>query len=413
MKKNIILLAIIFLPFMSISQDDKGVVSTKLYGFVKNDMFWDSRQTVSAREGHFLLFPATILKDADGNDINAVPNFNFLAVQTRVGIKITGAEALNAKVTGVVEGDFFAQANDNINLLRLRHAYFKLNWTSTELMIGQYWIPMFVTACFPGTISFNTGVPFQPFGRNPQIRLTQNFGSFKFIAIANSQRDYSSRGPAGTTGSYLRNSSIPEFSGQLHFDLKNNDGKTVFLTGTGVSYKSIVPEIKTDSNFATTADVSGYNAFAFMKISLPVFTLKMQGIYGQNIPDVLSIGGFGVASVDSAKMYKTYTSLNTLSFWADISTNINKVEIGVFGGYSQNMGAEKDIIGEIYGLGTSIESIYRISPRISLKVNKLKFALEGEYTSMKYGSAFSAKGLPTDLTEVSNIRVLFAAYYSF
>lgn len=413
MRKSLFLLVVVLLPFISMAQDEEQKINTKFYGFVKNDMFWDSRQTVSAREGHYLLFPSNVLEDADGNDINDVSSFNFLAIQSRVGVKITGANAFKAKVTGVVEGDFFAQANDNINLLRLRHAYFKLNWTSTELLIGQYWIPMFVTGCFPGTVSFNTGVPFQPFGRNPQVRLTQKFGGFKFIAIANSQRDYSSRGPAGVTGTYLRNSSIPELSGQLHFNVNNKDGKSVFLTGVGASYKSIVPEIATSAGFATTTEVSGYNAFAFMKVTLPFVTVKMEGIYGQNIPDVLSIGGFGVASVDSAKMYKTYTPLNTMSAWADISTTLNRVEIGVFGGYSQNLGADADIIGEIYGLGTNIESLFRVSPRISIKYDKVKFAFETEYTSANYGASYSSTGVPTDITEVNNLRLLFSAYYFF
>ncbi len=42
----------------------------KVAGLVKTDFFFDSRQTVSAREGHFLLFPAAHNYDLDGSDIN-------------------------------------------------------------------------------------------------------------------------------------------------------------------------------------------------------------------------------------------------------------------------------------------------------------------------------------------------------
>ena len=395
------------------AQEDKKKIKPTLYGFVKNDMFWDSRQTVSAREGHFLLFPANVNLDNAGNDINDVSSFNFLALQSRIGVKVSGAKAFKADISGKIEGDFFAQANANINLFRLRHAYIKMNWTSTELLIGQYWIPMFVTGCFPGTISFNTGVPFQPFGRNPQIRLSQNLGPFKIIAIANSQRDYSSRGPAGVTGTYLRNSSIPEFSGQLHFNLKNKDAGTEFLTGVGASYKSIVPQIETDSSFATTEAVSGFNGIAFLKIQVPHFCVKLEGVYGQNIPDVLSIGGFGVSYLNLATGHEKYSPINTMSFWGDISTTFNKFEFGIFGGFTQNLGATEAIIGDIYGLGTNIESMYRISPRIAVKHNKVKFAIEGEYTATNYGGSFDTNAIPTELTEVSNIRVLFAAYYFF
>ncbi|MBN2663962.1 MAG: hypothetical protein JXR68_09965 [Bacteroidales bacterium] len=413
MKKILILLFVTLFPILVFSQNTNPKIEKNIYGFIKNDMFWDSRQTVNAREGHFLLFPSAVSLDADGKDINAVSNFNFLSIQSRVGLKVTGGEALNAKITGIIEADFFGQANDNINLLRLRHAYFKMNWKSTELLFGQYWVPMFITGCFPGTVSFNTGVPFQPFGRNPQVRFTQKIGNFHFVAIANSQRDYVSRGAAGVTGTYLRNSSIPEFSGQLFFYNNNVDKKTEFLIGGGASYKSIVPEIVTASNYVTAESVDGFNAIAFMKIKLSSFTFKTEGIYGQNIPDVLSIGGFGVASIDTVKGYKTYSPLNTMSAWTDLSLELGNFEIGAFGGYSKILGANKEIIGDIYGLGTNIESIYRVSPRITYKVNSVKFAFETEYTVANYGSSRDNFGIPTNLTKATNLRFLFAAYYFF
>ena len=135
-------------------------------GFVKNDFFLDTRQTVSSREGHFLLWPDTENLDANHKDINTGYNLNMLAIQSRLTGKITGPDAFGAKTSGVIEGDFFAQANDNINLFRLRHAFLKLNWSHAEVLTGQYWNPLFVTECFPGTVSFNTGAPLQSFSYN-------------------------------------------------------------------------------------------------------------------------------------------------------------------------------------------------------------------------------------------------------
>ena len=412
MKKSLIILIVTLIPILGFSQDgDKKEkkINLKLSGFVKSDFFWDSRQTVSAREGHFLLFPAAVSKDLDGNDINAKSNLNFLSIQSRLSLGISGPDVLNAKLSAKIEGDFFAQANDNINLLRLRHAYVKMNWENTEILFGQYWIPMFVTGCFPGTVSFNTGVPFQPFGRNPQIRFTQKFGPMKFLAIASMQRDYTSRGPAGVTGNYLRNSSMPELSGQLHF----GNGKSI-LAGIGGGYKQIVPQIETAAGFATDEIVSSFSSIAFLKIKTSPVTIKMEGIYGQNMPDVLSIGGFAVTEeIDAAREIVGYTALTTMSAWVDIHTNGKNVQFGIFGGYTQNLGSEKDVVGDIYGLGTNIESVYRISPRIIYNVGPARFALETEYTAARYGSLNDVKGVPVTLTEANNLRLLFAVYYFF
>jgi len=420
MKRN--LLIVICLLFAIVSQAQvaekqvKNKLKLKFYGFVKSDYFWDTRQTVSAREGHFLLFPSPVDKDPDGVDINSSSNFNFLSIQTRVGASASGLRALNADISAKVEGDFFGQLNPNVNLLRLRLAYVNIDWGNTELRFGQDWIPMFVTDCFPGTVSFNTGSPIQPFGRNPQIKFTQHFGKFKMIAVAMAQRDYASR-VAVPSGVYLRNSATPEFSLQFHYKSVNKEEGTAFVSGIGASYKTIKPQIETGTGYSTDEVVGGMNAIAFMKVQAKKFTVKVEGIYGENIPDVLSIGGFVISdSVNMQKGYVEYSPIKTMSVWTDIHTNGKKWQFGVFAGYTQNMGAKKDMfspVAPVYGLGTNIADLYRISPRAIFNAGKLRLALEFEYTVANYGSTRDAKGMPTTLTSANNLRSLFAVYYFF
>lgn len=407
---KIFILFLIILPIFAFAQDEnQKKTEIKFYGFVKNDFFFDSRQTVSAREGHFLLFPTPYSPDSEGKDINASPEFNFLSIQSRLGVSLSGPQVLGAKSSAVIEGDFFAQANDNINLLRLRHAFIKLNWEKTELLMGQYWIPMFVTDAFPGTISFNTGSPIQPFGRNPQIRLTHKAGPLKFIAVASSQRDYSSRGAAGVSSEYLRDSGLPEFNAQIHFSSSKS-----FVAGAGGAYKQIVPQLVTPQGYATTQTVEGFNAIAFFKLTTKAFTLKMEGIMGQNIPDVLSIGGFAVTdSVDLIKGYVEYSPLTTLSAWTDISSNGEKWQVGVFAGYTQNLGASKTVVGSVYGMATNIQSLYRVSPRVTYKSGDFKFAFEIEHTSAAYGASSNQFAVPVDIKSTANTRFLIATYYTF
>jgi hypothetical protein len=137
--------------------------------------------------------------DKAGQDINAAANFNILSVQTRLAGKVTGPDALGAKTSGLIEGEFFGTADGDTNGFRLRHAYVKLNWKKSELMIGQFWHAMFITDCYPDVVSFNTGAPFQPFSRTPQVRFTQAFGKLSLIATALSQRDFASNGPEGVS----------------------------------------------------------------------------------------------------------------------------------------------------------------------------------------------------------------------
>lgn len=395
--------------FMGFAQENETINKQifDLSGYVKNDLFWDTRQTVAAREGHFLLWPSTVNEDANGKDINAVPNFNYLSLQSRLSFSWKGTEALGAKVSAKIESDFFAQNNENINLFRLRHAYVKMNWENTELLVGQYWIPMFTTDCFPGTVSFNTGTPFNPFGRNPQIRLSHKLGDIKLVAVANAQRDYSSRGPAGTSGQYLRNSFMPEFTGIINYKTDN------FVSSIGGAFKQIVPQLVTDQGLATDEGMLSYSAFAFLKLKTTGVTFKLKGIYGQNTPDYLNISGFAVTDYDIATGYQEYEPLSNFSAWTDISTNGKEWQVGLFGGYTESLGTKSDIVGNIYGLGTNIASLYRVSPRLVYNTGKLRFASELEYTVANYGTTFDAKNVALTTEDVSNFRVLFGVYYFF
>ena len=153
--------------------------------------------------------------DKNGDDINAASSFNMLSIQTRLMGKITGPEAFGAKTSGLIEGEFFGTSDGDTNGFRLRHGYVKLNWATSELIIGQFWHPMFITESFPEVVSFNTGVPFQPFNRSPQIRFTQQFGAWSVAATALAQRDFLSNGPDGASSTYARNAAVPEFNLKL------------------------------------------------------------------------------------------------------------------------------------------------------------------------------------------------------
>ena len=63
------------------SDDTKQDFGIDFHGFVKTDMMFDSRQNVTIREGHFLLYPAPELMDTEGEDINETPNLDRIAAR--------------------------------------------------------------------------------------------------------------------------------------------------------------------------------------------------------------------------------------------------------------------------------------------------------------------------------------------
>jgi hypothetical protein len=421
MKKSLLLLVFtVILSATTIAQDEKSF-GIKFSGFVKTDIYWDSRQTISVREGQFLLYPANENLDPDGNDINAKSSFNMVSIQTRLRGTITGPDALGAKTSGVIEGAFFGNINSDINGFRLRLAYIQLDWKKTQLLVGQYWHPAFVTYCFPGTISFNTGVPFVPFTRNPQIRVTQKLGKFNLIATALSQVDFLSDGPIGPNARYLRNTAVPALNLRFEYRNINTTDDKEFLIGASVNYKMLLPRLQTDSGYKTSNTVGSISETFYLKLKYPKVTFKLQGVYAQDAYNWTMIGGYAVESItDPMKDFRDYTPITTASAWLDVHSNGKKWQVGVLTGYAQNLGASEDIIGPNYQRGRDIAYVYRIAPRFVYNSGRFRIAPEVEYTVAAYATEdangvlnIDSKGVVTDSKEIGNLRFLLGVYLFF
>jgi hypothetical protein len=406
-------LIVLIFTSTSFSQDkQESKWGINFSGFVKSDFIFDSRQTVNAREGHFLFFPQPELLDKNNSDINAKPNFNILSIQTRLNGKITGPDAFGAKSSAMIEAEFFGTSDADVNGFRLRHAIVNFDWEKTSVMAGQFWHPMFVTDVFPGTVSFNTGSPFQPFTRNPQIRLTQKLSKdFSAILAAYSERDFQDYGPSGQSSLYLRNSVIPG----LHLQFQYKSDK--FILGAGGDYKSLTPRIVTTKNVVTDEKVKSLAVEGYTKIILDPITIKLEGIWGKNLANMFMLGGYAVKTIDTINGFETYSPVNIFSFWGDISGG-KEIELGVFAGYTKNLGADDNLYSAssqyYYSRGYNIDGLFRVSPRILFNSGKARIAAELEYTSAMYGTPNADnKGKVENTKAISNVRGLLAFYYFF
>jgi hypothetical protein len=396
--------------------DKDKVFGVSFSGYVKNDFYYDTRQVVSAREGHLLMWPTSPLLDPNGVDINDHGSFHFLAIQTRLTAKISGPDALGAKTSGMFEGEFFGHSDADINGFRLRHAIIKLNWEKAELMTGQFWHPMFVLECFPGTVSFNTGIGFQPFSRNPQIRYSYKVGNIKIAATAFGERDFTSRNIAGIASTnYIRFAEMPAVNFHFNYGVADKEKETAFNTGFTVNYKTIQPSLTTATGFVTDQKVSSLSGSFYLNKKFKPLNIKLSAVYSENGCEMFIPGGYAVLdTVNTATADVSYIPTRTAAGWIDISTTGKVWQFGVFAGYNKNFGAAKEIIGNPGGLATNIEHLYRVSPRVNYFAGKFQVGAEVEYTVAGYGDGtYDANGIPLNAEEVANLRFLLGVYYHF
>ena len=392
----------------------------KMSGFIDPQFWMDTREVVSAREEQMLFYPAPKKLDADGNDINAQPSNNALAITARIGMKIGAPDLLNAKISGYLEGDFTGATNDGINMLRLRHAYLNMRWEKSNLLLGQYWHPMVAHEVMPGTRPLNMGIPFHPYSRYVQARYTQYLGGLELNGIAAFQLDNKAVGPDGGSTAYLRNSCIPELNAQLCYRTDN------LLLGAMFNYVLLQPRTSVDiyfphngtdgkETYKTDTKIGSTAVSVFGKLNVSELSIRFQGIYGDNLVEQGLMGGY--IEKPNVEKYE-YSNFGTTTFWVDLGRTKGVCRPGLFAGYGRNnnFGDEIESYATVYGRGFDIEYVWRVQPRVGFYPSDyLNFFAEVEYTNAAYGKKIEDAGkyhYESDYN-VGNYRFIVAAVLNF
>ena len=439
MKKLFFLLLLLCVK-NAFNQEIKSKETTlEFYGFVRFESFFDSYKGLNAGNELFFVAPLYAGVDANGKHINQTPTYNFSSMATRVGVRISGPVIFNAKTSANIETDFAGDLGNNPALFRVRQANTVFTWTKSSLLVGQTWHPFWSGKVFPTVAGLNTGSPFQPFNRSPQIRFDYKPNA-KFILSAAlvSEFQYKSYGftkidsmypkamiYADKSECFNRNAGIPELVANIE---SNNGG---FTLGAGGSLKYIQPTLYT-VELATGKDTKKYvsdemvRAFSFVGYTQYVkkmFTIRAKAVLGQNMTHFNIPGGYGVKSIDKNTGALTYTPYNSFTSYINAVYG-KKYQVGFFGGYMKNLGtvdalhnfgstAAPSVVTP--GLLPNVASIYRVAPHFALNISKLRFMFEYELTSATYGigNINPGDGLYAGGIDVTDHRVLLMLMYSF
>ena len=366
----------------------------KFYGFIRNYFAFDSRESKSGTKDLFYYIPKDEALNAKGEDMNANPTFRFLAITSRVGLDVKDYQFGKTKVGAKIETDFYCM-NGNVAVLRLRQAYATLGWDglgkdgkqSTSLKIGQAWHP--IAADQPYVIDLETGTPFNPFSRTPQVMLDHNFSkNFTLTGGFIWQMQYLSSGPNGASDNYIKYGCTPEFYAGVTF--KSNNG---FTGRVGMDVLSIKPRWRNSAGDKVD--------------------------YG--VTDVNSDGSWDYAPLHSTASY--------------LSVKYGrKLQVQGMIGYMKNLGTSKSLYEDPANPGyTSTKNVYisgngfhnlnqiiRVTPTVVYNLGKLSFGLEYDITSAQYGKyavdghVNSSNGLVDgDLHWVTNHRLLGMVKFTF
>lgn len=435
----------------------------KPYGFIRNYFTFDSRECVAGTGDLYLWLP----KDQNWNmenpalreDLNAQSSFRFLSLTTRVGLNITGYKWRGTEFGAKIEADFYAGlskvSGQNHPLsgtaqLRLRQAYLTLGWDSlqmnkdyarVDLTIGQTWHPMAADLC--DAIALNSGAPFGPFSRTPQVKMDARLGKYFTLTAAGLwQMQYQSVGPEGPSAEYIAYAKTPEAYLGLSFHHKG------WLVRAGADVLSIKPrhigtatvlegDVLNEVNIKVKDRITTVSPFLYLQYKQGEFSIKAKTVFAEAGEHMNLNGGYGVKAVNKDGSWE-YTPTRNSSTWVSIvyggkvgaqeEKHPQKLQGILFGGYVQNFGTKDALAtkedGSLYGFYFNKNSfdnmnrMWRLSPTLLYTVGKFQLGLEYDITSVQYGDKKLGVNTENGLYEkglhwVTNHRVQLMTKYNF
>ena len=442
----------------------------KPYGFIRNYFTYDSRECIAGTGDMYFYMP----KDEAWNkttdpalreDLNDISSFRFLSLTTRVGLNITDYKWRNTEFSGKIEADFYAGISATLSTgvkqthavtgtaqFRLRQAYVTLGWDSlrmndkdfarVDLTIGQTWHPMAADLC--DVIALNSGAPFGPFNRSPQVRMDARLGKwFTLTAAGLWQMQYNSIGPDGQSAEYMLYAKTPEAYLGLSFHDKG------WIVRAGADVLSIRPRHlgeALDANGNTILGTDGKplqitvkdrittaSPFLYVQYKKGDFSIKAKTIFAEAGEHMNMNGGYGVKAINPDGSY-AYTPTRTSSSWISLvyggkvgaqeDKHPQKLQGILFAGYVENLGTKDPIIdadgdGKVdlyYPRVKNMNRMWRLTPTLLYTVGKFQLGLEYDITSVNYGDGKinPANGLSDNgLHWVTNHRVQIMTKYNF
>ena len=445
----------------------------KPYGFIRNYFTYDSRECIAGTGDLYFYMP----KDENWNktddpelreDLNAQSTFRFLSLTTRVGLNIVGYKWGNTEFSGKIEADFYAaiSAKSSTDVkqthavtgtaqFRLRQAYVALGWDSlpmlggkdfarVDLTLGQTWHPMAADLC--DVIALNSGAPFGPFNRSPQVRMDARLGKFVTLTAAGLwQMQYNSIGPDGQSAEYIAYAKTPEAYLGLSFHDKG------WIIRAGADVLSIKPRHQGNALTGTslTDTIIGTNGkalqvtvkdrittaspFLYLQYKKGEFSIKAKTIFAESGEHMNMNGGYGVSKVNADGSYE-YTPTRTSSSWISLvyggkvgkqeTKHPQKLQGILFAGYVENLGTKEalatnangSLVGFYYPRVKNMNRMWRLTPTLLYTVGKFQVGMEYDITSVHYGDGKidPTNGLSKNgLHWVTNHRAQVMVKYNF
>ena len=433
MKKTLFTALTLLLALSAYAQETPA--KYKLYGFVRNYGVIDTREVSGGTHDLYYYMPKDQSLNTQGEDLNSGINWKMISLTTRLGLDFSGYQYEGLKIAGKVEADFYSLngtgSAQTIAQFRLRQAYMALtndleNGDKLVANLGQTWHPM--GADLPHGICLESGAPFGPFNRSPQVMIHWTHKDFTLTSgflYLSQYLPMDAQANAKSVAPYKYG--WPE----EYFGLTWKKGAIVEKLGfTNILTKPV--RVAPDNNKANGL-LDALTAFYYFQYTKDLFQLKAKVAYAQSGEHMNILSGYGISAIDATTQTYTYTPMQDLTSFVSAQYG-KKVQVLGMIGYMKQLGTTEDLLGGAAVMGkdvanggnlwlntaaaTNIQQAVRVTPTVLWNMGKLQIGLEYDYTIAQYGNtgvARNARGLydNADCHWIGNHRLLWMTKFNF
>jgi hypothetical protein len=298
--------------------------------------------------------------------------------------------------------------------------------SSLLLNIGQTWHPM--GADLPHMTNLESGAPFGPFNRSPQLMAHYTVCGFTLtggLLYLSQYLPMDAQANAKSVAPYKYG--FPE----VFLGVAYKGGP--FLVKAGVDLLNTKP-IRTVSQLAEDGSVAkqdgkpltweakgiltAVSPYVFVQFTKGLFQLRAKSILAQSAEHLNLLSGYGIASYTEATHTYTYTPMQD---WASfISAQYGKkLQFMVMAGYMKQLGTTKDLMdpAKIWintAADTKIQEAFRVTPTLAWNIGKFTVSLEYNYTVARFGEGTrNNRGLYAQSHWLANHRFINMVKFNF
>lgn len=439
MKKTVIIAISLLLCLSAYAQENPAKV--KLGGFIRQYTVVDTRAVKAGTQDLYFYMPQDISLNSDGEDLNDGLTWRSPSLTSRLWIDVKDYKWQNMSVTGRVEADFYSlngtSASTTVAQLRLRRAFVKLGWDEKPytLLVGQDWHPL--AADLPHMTNLESGAPFNPFNRSPQVTFDYKVKDFTFTGSLLYLNHYLPTGPSGKSMDYYKygfpelylgvsykkggllaragvdviNSKPIGYVGYNNTTVIASDGASGYVSKTVTDDSKLVRGYTMDKKVAKASGIlTAISPFVYCQYTKDLFQVKAKAILAQSGEQFNLLSGYGLASADDTKYEYTYTPMQDLASFVSFQYGKKFQVLGMIG-YMKQLGTTRDLLVNASGAPTDlwlngaadtrIQQAFRATPTVAWNFGKFTVSLEYNFTAAEFGNS-KAAGYSDDAKRASN-----------